>query len=532
MGGSALGRPARRLTTSQFNLLIEHCVSRLSPSVFPTVIALTPPRDKASHGDVDLLCSFDENIDGKKVKGEDWGVIINGEDKGVGSHHPVQPLSETKRIEEKEQQSGEENKAFRDWTVSVVKKIGGSEWKRSGTNGVVISAAVPCSVLVGVELELDEEKAKLEKEQGYDVSNSSDSQINPQADAERYFQVDIQLVPAQYIHFTSFTRSYSNTILSHAVSYLSPSIKLHGTHLGLRYSPYFGLKPIKVELTSSPAELCKWLGLDVAIMDNGFDSEKQLWVWATTVQPGGKIDKAWRIVTNPRRATEKTGKHNKVKDEAWMRFIGWLRRGEDSPYGHRQRKASDQEESGKAQFETSQGGGATMQSPDTKSKGESTKKDEGMIDRPSTKKSSVADAQTEDSGTNLTLPRPIDIPLPVSPSIVKVLSPFPESSTVALVAAGNARKSIVDPDCPAQLDQLAKETVEMFGKSRQVDDLFKDRMEKAILLAERQKKKIAELEASASEAAEGGIASMVAVEAVPLDDMVLEPQMEKLAMTG
>lgn len=151
MGGAALGRQAQRLTTPQFHRLVEYCIQRLSPSFFPRVVALKPFTDKDSHGDIDLLCSWDEQIDAKKVKGEDWGVIVEGEDKGVGAHHPIQTLSLAKRIEEKEQKDGAENREFRKWVIALAGAIEGTEWKRSGASGAVISIGVPCRVLESVE---------------------------------------------------------------------------------------------------------------------------------------------------------------------------------------------------------------------------------------------------------------------------------------------------------------------------------------------------------------------------------------------
>ena len=156
MGGSALGRQARRLTTPQLEILTRHCISRLTPTYFSTVKSLKFTRDKDSHGDIDLICGWDEKLDPKLIKGEDWGVIFDGKDQGVGDHHPVRGPNRTNDTAEKrgerDLKDGEENGKFRKWVVDVVKAIEGDQWKRSGTNGVVISVGIPCRGIEGIDI--------------------------------------------------------------------------------------------------------------------------------------------------------------------------------------------------------------------------------------------------------------------------------------------------------------------------------------------------------------------------------------------
>lgn len=258
--------------------------------------------------------------------------------------------------------------------------------------------------------------------------------------------------------------------MSHAISYLSHCTKLHGTHLGIRYLPYVGIEPIKVELTSSPVELCEWLGLDVERMERGFDNEKQLWQWATKVAPGGKIDKAWRIITNPKRKSRE-GKGKTRKAGAWSIFVVWLRTGEDSPYEYRRHKISESDTSG-SNVVKAQKGVSAIDTPETRL-GIKTTSD--LPDLTDTHVVSVVAVPA----TAQTLNTEVKTGEPLSGSTARALTP----------AQRDAQRSLVDPDFPKLLDKTARETIDRFGKMREIEALLHERRQQAILLAEKQKKK-------------------------------------------
>lgn len=143
MGGSALGRPASRLSTPQLESLITHSQTRLAPH-FSQTLPLFSFSDKSSHGDLDLVCAHVIPFDPKKVKGEDWGVLSDkGEDKGPGAWHPVQG---GKRDAEQGKE-GEENARFRAWVVEIVRTMGGTEWKRSGVSNAFLNVGLPVTAV-------------------------------------------------------------------------------------------------------------------------------------------------------------------------------------------------------------------------------------------------------------------------------------------------------------------------------------------------------------------------------------------------
>jgi hypothetical protein len=59
MGGKSFAKPASRLTTAELDKLTSYCQLSLA-AIFPRIERLRCITSKSSHGDLDLLCSFDE----------------------------------------------------------------------------------------------------------------------------------------------------------------------------------------------------------------------------------------------------------------------------------------------------------------------------------------------------------------------------------------------------------------------------------------------------------------------------------------
>lgn len=467
MGGHALSRAARRLSTPELEHLTRHCLSGLESHIFPVVLPLKALPEKTSHGDLDLICAYDERLDSKKIKGEDWGVFVDGNDMGVGEHHPVQgvavsPTSPEGKAE-KDGKEGEENARFRAWVVSVAKAIGGSEWKRSGTNGVVISIGVPCGGVEGIDIgpKGDQElyEVSTRDQYGSPLRSLMLTRLlpfvtllfhSPAVDPTKrrwailpqpFFQVDLQLCPARSVEFTRFIRSYSNTLLSHAVDYISPHLSLLNTHLGLRYSPYFGLEPIRMEITSCPEELCDWLGVDYAKMERGLETEKDLWRWATEVREGGAIDAVWKIVADRGKRGDKGTPRRKGKDEGWVRFVQWLRTDKESPYN------MESGDPARLTGSVNQVSDATTLNPPNST--------------------STADANSS-------------------------REPVLEGGTVTLVptpAQIKVNEDLLDAERPKPLHYKAQDVLERFGKMDELSELLNERKMAAVVMANRRRLK-------------------------------------------
>lgn len=151
--------------------------------------------------------------------------------------------------------------------------------------------------------------------------------------------------------FTHFFRSYSNILLSHLVTLLSPHLRASGTHLSFHYSPYPGIGPIKIELTSDPDDFCEWLGLDYARFLQGFETRKDLWLWVTTVKDGGKAQRVWtglvrRYKERPDNGIviERVSLQWKSRNPGWTDFLEWLKLSDESPYSRVQPRAREVEQ--------------------------------------------------------------------------------------------------------------------------------------------------------------------------------------------
>ena len=149
----------------------------------------------------------------------------------------------------------------------------------------------------------------------------------------------MQFISPDHLEFTHFFRSYSNILLSHLITLLSIHLRASGTHLSFHYSPYPGLGPIRIELTSDPENFCRWLGLDYERFLRGFETKKDLWVWVTNVKEGGKADKVWAALVRRYKQRPETGiviervsMQWRSRNPGWSYFLEWLRLSGDSPY--------------------------------------------------------------------------------------------------------------------------------------------------------------------------------------------------------
>ena len=149
MGGAALGRQVKILTTAHLELLIRHCQTSLA-SLFPDTRPLLAFAEKETHGDLDLLVAYEVPFHPKAVKGEDFGLLDDeGKNLGPAPWHPVQGGRKDKGLGKE----GAENEAFRQWAEGVVRALKGREWKRSGVKAGLISVGVPCLRIEGLDPE-------------------------------------------------------------------------------------------------------------------------------------------------------------------------------------------------------------------------------------------------------------------------------------------------------------------------------------------------------------------------------------------
>lgn len=122
MGGNAFPQTARRINTAQHQALHKHALAALVPAFFPRAEALRDARDKADHGDLDLIAGWaDERA--WKLKGEERGEV----DGGMGLGGPMAVA---------EGELGE-------WAQDMAKALKAKEWVRRGSE---ISFAIPCSI--------------------------------------------------------------------------------------------------------------------------------------------------------------------------------------------------------------------------------------------------------------------------------------------------------------------------------------------------------------------------------------------------
>ncbi|OCF33825.1 hypothetical protein I316_04537 [Kwoniella heveanensis BCC8398] len=329
MGGNAFGIPARRLPQKQYLSLKAHALYKVQP-FFKAVLVPRNLTTKETHGDLDLLCAYDANIPGGD---EAWSPkeasqsepAPKGMDDGPQLGSPVQAADNTAdkpdpvlailpepasghniggqiKIYGGRIFTGAEVEAIRDLCGEIKQSLGAVGWWRRGNE---VSFKMPCAIL------------------GQDAEHD----VSP----DEFYQIDMNLVKFQYLDFYHDMASYSSTgvLLGRIVRHLSKSFTLHLTHIVVRHSPFSGIAPVGVTLTTSPSALAAWLGLDYkkwVEQGEGWSEEKQLFEWMTNVDEDSILVPALQrlSITARRDANEETGKRKKRADYA-DRFYDWLR---------------------------------------------------------------------------------------------------------------------------------------------------------------------------------------------------------------
>jgi hypothetical protein len=213
-----------------------------------------------------------------------------------------------------------EYKAWKVWFASIARAVGAVEWGRSGGTNVKIAVGIPCAA-IGVVF-----KGEI------DVSGTS--RHHAQADTQPIFQVDICLLHPDGYAFSLFVKSFGivRLTLASALRYVTSHLSISIYRLETSYTPYPGLPAIVIALSTSPAELCQWLGLDHLTWQKGFANEEALYAWLVTVKKGSFLDQAHSKMGREKRDVKHAGVKNDTKVGGWKAFLEWMRDALESPY--------------------------------------------------------------------------------------------------------------------------------------------------------------------------------------------------------
>lgn len=111
--------------------------------------------------------------------------------------------------------------------------------------------------------------------------------------------MDVLLRNPDNVDLSHFILSYGavRAILLMAVNIICPQLVLHDRLLAFIYSPFVGLPTISIPLTSSPAAVCEWFGLDYPHWrSNRFAGLSDLWQWLTDVAADSLAADAWKKI--------------------------------------------------------------------------------------------------------------------------------------------------------------------------------------------------------------------------------------------
>jgi len=111
-----------------------------------------------------------------------------------------------------------------------------------------------------------------------------------------------------------------------AVNIICPQLVLHDHLLAFIYSPFVGLPRFSIPLTSSPAAVCQWFGLDYPRwLDGRFAGVSDLWYWLTDVAADSLAADAWNKIVRGAEVPTKGLKSAGTKLDDVVAFVRWLR---------------------------------------------------------------------------------------------------------------------------------------------------------------------------------------------------------------
>ena len=143
MGGNAFPKPAQRMSSHTHSLLLTHAHSALVPAFFTRAEALRDVREKADHGDLDLIAGwYDDRA--WNLKGEESGEVDGG--LSLGGAMAFKAEEQPGKGEEKDVNGqGDAGELLR-WAYKMARALQAKEWVRRGSE---ISFAIPCNVVEG-----------------------------------------------------------------------------------------------------------------------------------------------------------------------------------------------------------------------------------------------------------------------------------------------------------------------------------------------------------------------------------------------
>ncbi|WVQ98278.1 hypothetical protein IAU59_005401 [Kwoniella sp. CBS 9459] len=331
MGGNAFGITARRLPQAQYDAVKAIALAKLQ-SFFSAVLVPRNLTSKDTHGDLDVLCAYDNVIpngdeawfaneqitNGATTAGDPSSTQAQGVTVADGSGIADAKIDPVLMILPESASgpnsggrikiyggriiAGPEVETIRNLCGEIRQSLGATAWWRRGSE---VSYKLPC-IILGQDAEED---------------------VSP----EEFYQIDINFVKAACLNFYQDMASYSSTgvLLGRIVRHLSKSFTLHLTHFVIRHNPFPGLPSVDVTLTSSPSALTAWLGLDYdrwAKEGEHWSEEKQLFEWMTDVKDDSVLGPTLKRLgpTVRRDPNEETGKRKRRADYA-DRFYNWLR---------------------------------------------------------------------------------------------------------------------------------------------------------------------------------------------------------------
>lgn len=210
----------------------------------------------------------------------------------------------------------------------------------------------------------------------------------------------------------------------------------------IRHSPYPLIPGIDVQLTPSAIELCSFLGLDMEVWKQGFETELECWEWLTQVKQGGMLEVAYKKMVRPRAVRQKGHKKKAGGLDAFVDFLRGTEWGEGWDEGY------DAE------------------------------------GRPLTPTAKAA------SGAAFTIGTP-----PLSPSGTAITNDStgpltPSTSQSASASAQPNQGEAVQPDHPIQLDERAEIALDRWSKRAEYEASLAERKVGAAYLYERQQLRI------------------------------------------